>query len=195
MTHKIAISAGHYPSSPGACHRGKCEHEEASVWINNLYREMSDEGYDVLVVPTGGLSSKVRAINEFEADIAMEIHFNACGDCGASGCETLYYPGSSRGQLLAESIQYPLSAALKNRDRGVKEGWYKMDRPGETDFPGDEDGDEVVDYFLRATKCPAIILEPEFIEEIAYKDRFELMEMLNLGVEAIMQGVEDYFRG
>ena len=27
----------------------------------------------------------------------------------------------------------------------------------------DVDGDEVKDYFLRTTRCPAIILEPEFI--------------------------------
>ena len=42
-----------------------------------------------------------------------------------------------------------------------------MDRPGHSDYPGDLDGDEVVDYFLRKTNCPAVILEPYFIHETA----------------------------
>jgi hypothetical protein len=40
-----------------------------------------------------------------------------------------------------------------------------MDRPGHKDYPGDVEGDEVVDYFLRATKPVAVIIEPEFIDQ------------------------------
>ena len=38
-----------------------------------------------------------------------------------------------------------------------------MDRPGIEDYPGDVEGDEKPDYFLKATKPVALILEPEFI--------------------------------
>ena len=38
-----------------------------------------------------------------------------------------------------------------------------MDYPGRVDYEGDVDGDEKMDYFLRKTHCPAVIIEPEFI--------------------------------
>ena len=39
-----------------------------------------------------------------------------------------------------------------------------MDRPGVNDYAGDIDGDESIDAFLVRTKCTALILEPEFIQ-------------------------------
>lgn len=40
-----------------------------------------------------------------------------------------------------------------------------MDQPDHIDYAGDVEGDEIVDYFLRATNCPAIIVEPYFLHE------------------------------
>jgi hypothetical protein len=142
------------------------------VWTHNVanyLQNLADRRVDVFLAPTGGLRNKVRAINAEHCDLAIEIHFNACGNCGASGCETLYFPGSTKGKAAAEIMQQALVDAMGNRDRGVKEGWYKMDRPGVVDWYGDEDGDEMPDYFLKATNCAALILEPEFIEKIPAK--------------------------
>jgi len=41
---------------------------------------------------------------------------------------------------------------MDNNDRGVKEGYYQMNKA------------KGVDYILRATNCPAIIIEPEFVQ-------------------------------
>jgi N-acetylmuramoyl-L-alanine amidase len=41
------------------------------------------------------------------------------------------------------------------RDRGVKEGWYKMDQANGPD------------YFLSATKCPSVIVEGYFLDQLA----------------------------
>jgi hypothetical protein len=52
------------------------------------------------------------------------------------------------------------------KNRGVKEGWYKMDRPGVKDYDGDVDGDENPDYFLAKTRPVSLILEPEFMQQL-----------------------------
>ena len=72
---------------------------------------------------------------------------------------TLYYPGSVKGKALASSVNSSVGLVLNSRNRGVKEGWYRMDRPGVEDYQGDVDGDENIDYFLAQTTCPAIIFE------------------------------------
>lgn len=149
---RIALSAGHHPSSPGACHAGKCEHELAAVWCQLIATELINE-VELFYVPTGSLRDKVAAINKAQCDIAIEIHFNACGDCGAFGSETLHCPGSTNGISLAMAIQSAMVGATHTKDRGIKEGWYKMKKKNGPD------------YFLSATNCTAVILEPEFIEQ------------------------------
>jgi hypothetical protein len=183
---KIALSAGHYPEAPGACHDGHCEHEEAAAWCAYMTPHLLRHGIDIFHVPTGPLPDKVAAINRADCDVAVEIHFNACADCGASGAETLFYPGSRSGEEAAWMVQAAM-VAQGARNRGVKEGWYKMDRPGIVDYAGDIDGDETPDYFLSATNCPAIIIEPEFIEQ------WPLIQRRRIGtVAAIAEALAGY---
>jgi hypothetical protein len=111
---------------------------------------------NAMLVPTGILKNKVNFINGriMNGDVAIEIHFNAARDVDNNpvghGCETLYYPGSVRGKLLAEKCQEALSS-IYLPDRGVKEGWYRMNP------------DNGPDFFLAKTKCAAVIIEPEFV--------------------------------
>ena len=163
MYKRIALSAGHYPKRKGACHNNFCEHSEAVRWVKELKDDLEARGLPVVVVKPGPLKKKVAQVNDAKAGAAIEVHFNACGGCNASGCETLYGPGSGRGKRLAEAVHTPLVVAMGVRNRGIKEGWWKMDRPGKIDYAGDKEGDETPMYFLRATNCPALILEPEFI--------------------------------
>lgn len=88
------------------------------------------------------------------------------------GAETLYCPGSEQGKRLAIAVQdaiehlFPYKWVDHNRNglqerdeltgRGVKEGWYRMDR---TKGP---------DFILVKTACPTVIIEPEFVQR---KDR------------------------
>ena len=66
------------------------------------------------------------------------------------GCETLYYPNSQQGAYIANAVQHALAPTLF-KDRGIKEGWYRMNPKNGSDF------------FLDKTRCTAIILEPDFI--------------------------------
>lgn len=166
---RVALSAGHWPQARGACAEGRCEHEEAAYWCSKIAQALPST-IEVFHVPTGPLRDKVEDVNAAHCDLAIEIHFNACGGCGAEGAETLYHPGSGSGKEAATYIQQAM-AGCGVRSRGIKEGWYKMDYPGVVDFDGDVEGDERVDYFLQATNCTAVIIEPEFIENHHRFDR------------------------
>ena len=174
--YRVGVSAGHHPMAPGAVWQGVTEFDETQYWqealVNQLRNMSGRRNPNIEILPEkigwGKLPNKVREINQLECDLAIEIHFNACGDPAVSGSETLYYPGSKKGLHAGMVVQKPLAAAMENRSRGVKPGWYKMDRPGVIDFYGDEDGDEMPDYFLKATQMTALIVEPEFLSHIEY---------------------------
>lgn len=161
MTRLILLSAGHHPLARGASFGDFNEYDEAREWVDALVANMSDRAA-VLRVPTGPLTEKVKWINDSNASLAIEIHFNSDPGHKGMGSETLYCPGSAKGKQLAEEIQQELGAIF-HPSRGAKEGWYRMDKPGHEDYPGDIDGDEMPDYFLKYTNCPAILIEPEFI--------------------------------
>lgn len=148
------ISAGHYPERPGACFDDFCEHGEAKSWAILITDHLIRMGVDARLVPNGVLKNKVEYINGNDAEIAVEIHFNSAKDSEGThigeGCETLYCPESQRGAYIANEIQKAIAPALF-RDRGIKEGWYRMIKKNGPDF------------FLAKTSCPAIIIEPDFI--------------------------------
>lgn len=186
----IAISAGHNPNQKGASYQEHTEYDEACEWVTKICDYLVELGYGVYEVPTGSLKSKVEKINEIEdIECAIEVHFNA-GSFAASGSETLYFPGSEKGKALATYVQAYMSTAIGNRDRGVKEGWYRQDRPGVKDYAGDVDGDETLLYFLRATNCTAIIIEPEFIHHWEMFDSYR-----DTACRAIALGVKSYLEG
>lgn len=158
----IFVSAGHYPSKPGASHGSFTEYDEAAVWANRIV-EILDEA---VLVPTGFLRQKAAFINARAPSLAIEIHFNSFKvwrdanrdglmtddeiHAAGRGSETLYYPGSEKGKRFAEIVQTALASVFQP-DRGIKEGWYRLNP------------DNGPDFFLAKTSCPAVIVEPEFI--------------------------------
>ena len=148
---KYFISAGHSSDSNGANFKEEFfEHREAKVW-----QFIICELLDVYPVPIGDLKSKVEYINKHATkdSVAIEIHFNSAmkdGEHIGKGCETLYHPKSVSGKNLATKIHTELLRSF-SPDRGIKEGYYQMNPS------------KPVDYFLAKTKCPAIIIEPDFI--------------------------------
>ena len=65
-----------------------------------------------------------------------------------------------------------------------------MDSPHQIDYDGDIEGDETVDYFLRKTNCPAIIVEPDFISQIKTitEKRCGGATMIALGIIKYLEG-------
>jgi len=176
----IFISAGHYPSRPGAKWERFVEHDEAIIWQQLLCERLGD---DAIEVPTGVLRDKVAYINErsMNGDAAIEIHFNAARDASdkpvGRGCESLYFPGSETGKHIARLCQDAL-ALVFTPDRGVKEGWYRMDPKRGADF------------FLEKTKCPAVIIEPEFVHRSDL-----IIENRDLAIDLLADSLKGYMNG
>ena len=154
----IFLSAGHYPERPGACFDDFCEHGEAVRWVNEIAGTI-DMG--CVIVPAGTLKEKVTYINEYDtgggSSVCVEIHFNSAMKDGhhvGNGSECLYMPESQRGAYLAHETQKAIVSDTGIRDRGIKEGWYRMNRRNGPD------------YFLSKTRYPAVIIEPEFIQHV-----------------------------
>lgn len=171
---KIAVSAGHYPAAPGASYADAAgnkytEHAIACAWQATLGHRLEALGHEVIYVKSGTLTQKIAEINAAEPLLAIEIHFNSAknprGDPVGEGCETLYSPKSDTGKVCARFVQSAMERVVPP-GRGTKEGWYRMDVPGRVDFPGDVEGDEAADAFLKQTRCVALIVEPEFIHRI-----------------------------
>ena len=166
MTKVVGISAAHHPRRSGADFCGFCEHNESRIWTKLVKEALEKAGVEVHEAPIGGLRNKVDWLNLRKPDVSLEIHFNGSLNPQVQGCETLYHPGSKLGFILAKLVHKAYQPEMDNNDRGVKEGWYRMDRPMVIDYPGDVDGDEKPDYFLAKTNCPALILEPDFIAQV-----------------------------
>jgi len=164
----ILVSAGHHAAKAGACFEDFCEFDEAARWAKLIVENLGDD--KSLLVPFGVLKDKVNFINERSSNkntIAVEIHFNSAviwkddNKDGVKqdeefhhvgrGSETLYYPNSVKGKAAAEVVQNNLSRIFLP-NRGVKEGWYRMQKRFGPD------------YFLAKTKCTSLIIEPEFID-------------------------------
>lgn len=192
----ILIGAGHYPAEPGAIFpepvngilqpNAFFEHEVAAAWVPLIADEIK-RYVPVGIVPQAWLGDKVRMINSYvgiePVYLAAELHFNSDPARKGRGCETLYCPGSKKGQRAAETVQRYLGTLI-TPDRGVKEGWYRMDKPGHIDYPGDVDGDEKPDYYLKATNMTALIIEPEFLH-----NRVTIEKLKNAACKAIAQAL------
>ena len=180
----ILISAGHHEGAQGASWNGYTEWPEARRWRDNLAQYLGED--QAIPVPSGLLKDKVEFINASPATCAIEIHFNAAknsnGEPVGRGCETLYYPGSIKGRELARTVHTPLTKMF-HPNRGLKEGWYRMDVPNQVDYHGDVEGDEKIDYFLQATHCPAVIIEPEFIHHMPQIERLRTVSCAKMADE------------
>jgi len=168
---KICVSAGHHPENPGACFVDFCEHAEALEWAIAITDKINLIAGETIasLVPVGVLKDKVNFINNVNPLIAVELHFNSFKvwedankdglvssdeiHNAGSGSETLYYPGSKKGQVAARCVQSVLGLVC-GPNRGVKEGWYRMNK------------DNGPDYFLASTKCTSLIIEPDFIHRV-----------------------------
>jgi hypothetical protein len=158
----IVLSVAHSSAARGAVYNGHDEHTESSAWTSIVANYLR-HAVPVRTIINGALPQKVETTNSLnDVLLAVEIHFNSDESRRQSGSETLYAPRSILGRLAAEIVQRELAGVFPP-SRGAKEGWYRMDKPGHIDYPGDKEGDEAPDYFLARTKCTALIVEPEFI--------------------------------
>ncbi|RMG39065.1 MAG: hypothetical protein D6732_04510, partial [Methanobacteriota archaeon] len=81
----------------------------------------------------------------------------------------------------AEKISEAIYNKIGTRNLGAMEGYY---------WGGEHPG-TIPDYFLRKTICPSFILEPGFIDNNEFTEKFLLSnDGLNTLAEAIVSGIE-----
>jgi N-acetylmuramoyl-L-alanine amidase len=154
---KIAVSIGHHPAKPGYTHHNISEYSEMAILAGLIINKIQRASHHTFMIGTGELAHKVDDINYLNPDCAVELHLNAGG---GHGHETLYCPGSVKGKRLALSVNNQIGVVLNNRNRGVKEGYYRMNRANGPD------------YFLSITRCPAIITEIYFLDNKEERSKF-----------------------
>lgn len=153
---KIYIDQGHNPTNPNAGAEGNGYREQDLVQIIGVLSAASlqSAGYEVLLSrPTSdttlgtsnasSLAARVRAANDWGADLFISLHANASTIESASGSEAFVYSLGKTSQTLAEDILRQLSFETGLRDRGVSA------RPSL--------------YVLRRTEMPATLIELGFI--------------------------------
>ncbi len=151
---KIAIDAGHGPNTAGKrCPDDSMREFSFNAAVARYLRDGLAEygGVSVLFshaddgsrdVP---LAERVRAANEWAADIFVSIHANAAGNGwnDANGIETFAAVNASAASVkLADAIQRRLITETGRRDRGVKR----------SDF-----------YVIKNTAMPAVLVEAGFM--------------------------------
>ena len=177
----VLVAAGHGGSDPGAVAAGKFkESVMALVVAKAVNTELSKyKNINIRLARTSdinqSITTKVNIANNMDADVALDIHFNAGGGNGGEVWAT--YAGGY-GTTLGNNILAEFEKIGQN-SRGVK---YKTENG--KDYFG----------FIRMTKMPAVIVECGFIDNATDRKLFDTVkEQQEMGVaiaKAIIKTLE-----
>lgn len=163
---KIAINAGHTITGVGTGAVGYINESNENRAVTKLVIKMLNKlGHNVIDCTIDKsdnyLKDAVSIANNYKADLAVSIHFNAGG---GTGVETLVYDGHETANKYAKSVNAEISS-LGYKNRGVKQ------RP------------EL--YWLRATTAKAILIECCFVdskEDISKYSANKIAEAITKGL-------------
>jgi len=157
--HKIAISTGHSVASPGVLSfNGTPEHVYNTVLVEKLLKYhvphgewfRADHDCEDLRYPKH-LRQTIKNINDADCTCAMELHHNASPKHNAFGSLVLYADGSELGYLLAKRLADVFTSNL--REMNVYPNIKYLGKKNKK-------------AFLWDTVCPAVIIEPSFIDTL-----------------------------
>lgn len=171
---KVFINPGHDPRlDSGAVNPnyGTRECDVVREAGEMLADYLTNAGCEVKIMQDDDLDMVCATSNEWDADLFVSLHCNACNAHNARGTETWYK--SFNGQRLANYIQSQIIRSTNTIDRGVKQS----------------DGL----WVLKHTDAVAVLVEIAFIDN---DDDLEFMnDNLDKIVRAIARGVTDYQGG
>lgn len=173
--HKVFLGVGHGGKDPGAV-AGSMQEKDITLVIAQACRdELAKHGVLVKMSRTADeddpLNEEILECNDFDPDLAVDIHINAGGGQGFEAYHTLT---GGRGKELAENIEAEVTL-LGQTSRGCKT------RKGSTgrDYYG----------FIRETKCPAVIAEFGFIDNASDRAWFDTPEKQDAIGRAYARGI------
>lgn len=176
---KVFLGVGHGGKDPGAVANGLRESDINLSIAKFCKDELEKYGLEVkmsrYIDEDDPLVEEIRECNEYNPDIAVDIHTNAGG---GDGFEVYHHSGGHNSKRLAEFIE--AEARQLNNSRGLKT--RLSDKTGK-DYYG----------FIRDTNPPAVIVECAFIDnasDISVVDEVE--EQKAFGI-AYAKGILKYF--
>ncbi len=149
MSKKVFLGVGHGGTDPGAV--GYVVEKDVNLTMALACKEYLEANGVIVAMSrikdeTEDLKIRIKECNDFNPDLALDVHNNAGkGD----GFEAYYTVGGGVGKTLAQNIEAEVKAIGQN-SRGIK---VKKNSSG-TDYFG----------FIRQTKCPAVLLEGVFVD-------------------------------
>lgn len=172
---KVFLGVGHGGSDPGAQGSGL---DEADINLGiavACQAELVRHGVQVSMSRTRDeddpLTEEIRECNEYDPDLAVDIHTNAGGGTGFEVYHTL---GGGKGKILAQNIEAEVKA-IGQASRGCK---TKANSAGR-DYFG----------FIRETKCPAVICECAFIDTAADRAKVDTADKQAVFGKAYARGI------
>ena len=146
---KVCIVVGHSAEDGGAYNEFfKLNEYDFNIGIAAMIAaEVHRRGVLPIIMFRDGYLDMIAALNETEAELAIELHCNAAENREAKGCTMLHWHSSVKGKALAQDLQDAIHPIFNEQDRGLK-----PIRSGENGAP-----------FLQKTKMPSVILEPFFL--------------------------------
>lgn len=150
---KIAIDIGHksWGDKGATSPCGIAEHPYWASHVAIISDSLIARGHAVKIYRRedygDSITKECQAINRWGADVAISLHLNSADSPSCQGGhEVVHYDGSICGERLARCIDAQFDAFEDLSDRNIRTPW---DGRGDT--------------FLRATKMPAVIVEPAFL--------------------------------
>ncbi len=136
---------------------------------------LTERGHEVMMSRNEdvqvSLVERVKMANNWFANYFISVHANSVGYPSANGVETLYYPGSIKGQAIAAEIQEQLIMQTNLVNRGIK-------------------AQDV--YVLRKTRMPAAMAECGFISNPLENELLNKEEFRSKCARAIADGITQY---
>ncbi len=175
MNHRVGISVGHYLGEPTREYEYPANQRVAVL----LHSILTVNGYQAEIF-SGELPTKVKDINDYNADIALDVHFNRLAwphnpTKFGSGYEVCVWEGSVYGKLIATQILQAFSERIPFERRG-KGVWERKDL-----------------YFLKHTKCPAVTPEPLFLDNPFEEPFLKTKRGYEFIATALYLGINGYF--
>lgn len=174
MSKKVFIGVGHGGSDSGAV--GYVVEKDANLKMALACRDyLIRAGVAVKMSRERdideSLQDKINRCNEYNPDVALDIHNNAGG---GDGFEIYHSVVGGTGQTLAKNIETEVKAIRQN-SRGLK---VKLNDNG-SDYFG----------FIRSTNCPAVICEGAFVDNAADASQIDTDAECKAFGEAYAKGI------
>lgn len=172
---KVFLGVGHGGNDSGAV--GYLIEKEVNLNMALSCRDyLTSRGVEVKmsrnIDENDSLEEEIRECNEYNPNLAVDIHNNAGG---GEGCEVYRHHLEGKSHVMADNIIAELEA-IGQKSRGVK---IKMNSKGTADYFG----------FIRQIKAPSVIVESVFVDNKADAEKADTLDEQKKFGEAIAKGI------